>query len=146
VVHALQRLPEFDPDPALWDRIERSRNRQVMRRRWRRASLIGWSIAASFLAIMVFAPGMRAPGPQQSDVLDWQRQSLTLEEHWRTSAATVPDSHMRAQLLLIDAQLQAAYDQAATANVLIPLWKQRNRTLQELIEHDGRGVRSITRI
>ena len=142
----LQQLPEFDPDPALWDRIEGLRTRHVIRRRRRHAAMLGGSIAATLFAVLVFVPGFRAQQAERSDVLGWQRESLTLEEHWRESSGSVADPRTRAQLQMIDAQLQAAYDQAAAANVLIPLWKQRNQTLQELIEHDSRGIRSITRI
>lgn len=145
-VKALQLLPEFDPQPALWTRIEGLRERHVSRRRRRRVSLLGMSIAASFLAVVIFIAGFRAQQPQQADLSGWQRESLTLEARWRESSGKAPDARARSQLQLIDAQLQAAYDQAATATVLIPLWKQRNETLRELVEHDGRGVRSITRI
>lgn len=143
-----RRLPEFAPDPGLWSRIEAARHAQRSWQRWRAGS---FAVAAAMLAGLgvLMLPHAR-PGLSQ-DMLAGQRESQALEGEWR---ALVGSSHpalgTTAQLRVIDAALQAAYDRGARPDELAPLWHERNQALRGLISRfqDG-GVRdalAVTRI
>lgn len=141
----LQHLPEFDPDPALWSRIQARRVRVEARRRQRNRWIgAGFSVAAMLCAVVVSRVQL---GQQQTDsVTVWQQHSRDLEQEWLTMSRAAPDPRARAELRLIDLELQTAYDRGATANELIPLWKLRNEALRELIDNDFSRMRSVTRI
>lgn len=51
------RLPEFEPDPALWPRIQVARHRQVVRRRWRHAGGLFALVAALGLSFTMLPQG-----------------------------------------------------------------------------------------
>lgn len=141
----LQRLPEFDPDPALWSRIL-SRRLQMVNRRQRRNRWLATGLSAAAVLCVVVVSRVQ-PGLQQADdVAAWQRQSQQLEAEWLTLSRSMPDPRARAELRLIDLELQTAYDRGATASDLIPLWKLRSEALRELIDNDLSRVRSVTRL
>jgi hypothetical protein len=77
---------------------------------------------------------------------EWQARSHALEQEWLASSRESMDPRYRAELRLIDAQLQAAYDRGASPSELAPLWKLRSEALQELVRSDNGRVRAVTRI
>lgn len=143
VSRLLSALPEHDPDPGLWLRIQSARAR---RQRLRRRSWLGAGLAAA--AVLVVAVLARAPStpPSASDVASWRERSHVLEQEWLASSRTAMDPRLRAELRLIDGQLQAAYDRGATDGELVPLWKLRSEALQDLIRSDDASMRAVTRI
>ncbi len=137
------RLPEFEPDPALWPRIQVARHREAVRRRWRHAG--------GLLALVV-ALGMSFTMLPQGEVVDsaneemaqLQQRSSTLERDWLASMPELATAPVDPRLELIDHNLQQAYDDMASPSELIPLWRKRSQAMQEVI--DRGPVRSITRI
>ena len=140
----LLQLPEFDPDPALWSRIQASRLQLVRRRQRNRWLATGLSLAALLCVVAVsrYQLGL----PQSDAVAVWQSRSQMLEQELLSVSRSTSDPRARTELRLIDLELQTAYDRGAPASELIPLWKLRNETLRELIDNDGNHIRSITRI
>ena len=134
---ALAELPVFEPDGALWSRIEAAHERarkpaaaKPKRRPLRLA--IGFATAAA-LVVAVIATLPR--NDVEPALVEGQRESQTLESEWRTltpAAATRPAAGI-ARLHMIDAALQAAYDRGAAPAELKPLWQQRNDALRGLI-------------
>lgn len=141
----LRQLPESDPDPALWSRIQ-SVHSQLLRRRRQRRQWIAGGLSVAALVCVVALSRSQFGLPHSGDVSVWQSHSRTLEGEWLAKSRLAPDPRLRAELRLIDLELQSAYDRGAAANELIPLWKLRNEALRELIENDGNGMRSVTRI
>jgi len=138
----LRELPEFDPDPLLWLRIaavhaQRSRRGRM---RW-----IAAGIAATLAAVVLLPRFVGDASPlEQVDL--WQQRSQALEQQWQSSARALADPRIRAELHLIDSELQSAYDRGATASELLPLWKQRNEALNSLINTDHYRAQAVTRI
>ena len=80
------------------------------------------------------------------DLASWQQRSQALEREWQARDTLAGDARARAQLRLIDGELQAAYDRAATATELAPLWRQRSEALHDLLDRDVPRVRAVTRL
>lgn len=136
----LANLPEFEPDPRLWSRIVAARRRrQRVRFGWISAGLAATLAAGLVLPRIAIERGA-------ADLASWQRQSQALEREWQARATGDGDARARAQLRLIDGELQAAYDRAATASELTPLWRQRSEALHDLIDRDEPRVRAVTRL
>lgn len=136
----LARLPEFEPDPRLWSRIVAARqHRQRVRLGW-----IATGLAAT-LAAVALLPRF-AVDRDAADLASWQRQAQALEREWQARSGGEGDARARAQLRLIDGELQAAYDRAATAIELAPLWRQRSEALHDLIDRDEPRMRAVTRL
>ncbi|WP_371279853.1 hypothetical protein [Dokdonella sp.] len=138
-------LPEFDPDPALWSRIQSRRAHQQVRRRQRQRWVAsGLAVAALLCVVAVSRFQIEQPKPDQVAV--WQGYSQALEQEWLAMARATPDPRVRAELRLIDLELQTAYDRGAAESELIPLWKLRNEALRELIDNDVSRMRAVTRL
>jgi len=140
-----QQLPEFEPDPALWSRIQSSRSRLLVRRR-QRNRWVAASLAAAALLCVAVVSSVQLGLPLSEGVAVWQGRSQALEQEWLAMSRSTPDPRARTELRLIDLELQTAYDRGATADELIPLWKLRSEALRELIDNDGSRMRSVTRI
>lgn len=138
------QLPEFEPDPALWSRIQSARS-QLLRRRQRKRWL-AVSLAAAALLCVAIVSRVQLGLSQSEDVAFWQEHSQSLEQEWLAMSRSTPDPRARTELRLIDLELQTAYDRGATEGELIPLWKLRNEALRELIDSNGSRQRSVTRI
>ncbi|HNR90823.1 MAG TPA: hypothetical protein PKO41_00220 [Dokdonella sp.] len=137
----LHELPEFEPEPRLWlDITATHRSRQ----RRRRQVLVGSGLAlvASLVALVVLPPRGLSPA---SELDLWQARSQALEHQWQTLASLRGDARLRAQLRLIDGELQSAYDRGAGADELAPLWKQRSDALLDLINR-GSDATALTRL
>ena len=136
----LARLPEFEPDPRLWSRI-------VAARRRRQRVRLGW-VATGLAATLAAVTVMPRLGAERGadDLASWQQRSQALEREWRARGADTGDARARAQLRLIDGELQAAYDRAAAASELAPLWRQRSEALHDLLDRDGPRMRAVTRL
>lgn len=144
----LRQLPEFAPDAKLWSRIEAAQHARNRARLWRNG---GFAVAAAMLAAVgvVLLP---RPLPNASqDMVAGQYESQGLENEWQqlvggAHAAVVGT----AQLRVIDATLQSAYDRGAKPDELVPLWQERNQALRGLIArfqdmgvHDALAVTRI---
>lgn len=139
----LEGLPDFEPDPGLWARIQAARAR---RQRRRRNAWLGGGLAAAAVLCVVLLGRDRLPSGSAGDLASWREQAQSLESQWRTMAADALDPRSRAELRLIDAELQSAYDRGAGDDELIPLWKLRSAALQDLIRGDNDRLRAATRI
>lgn len=143
----LRELPEFDPDPLLWSRIAAVHAQRSGRggRGRGRGSWIAAGIAAT-LAAVVLLPRLGGDASPLDQVELWQQRSQSLEQQWQSSARVLADPRRRADLHLIDGELQSAYDRGAAASELLPLWKQRNEALNSLINNDPYRAQAVTRI
>ena len=129
----LPALPEFEPAPDLWARIERGH----VRRQRRRRLVAGGGLAAVLMgAVSVFA--FHAPTRGNDMLAEQSRETLRLEQDWQSLGEVVADTGY-ARLRPIDVALQQAYDQGAQGGELDRLWTERNQTLRDLIQ-TRRGV------
>ena len=114
----------------LWPRIAAAHLARQRRRRVQRLAGFGLAAAAVF-ALAAIAPAWLAkPAP----AVDWQARAQALEVQLNALAARGEGSGVvDAELVRIDAALQAAYDRGAPANELTPLWKQRSDLLGALL-------------
>lgn len=114
----LAGLPEPQPAPALWPRIERTRRRRQLGRRVATVCGAGVLVLGSVMALRM---PTRDPGA------------------FVTAAPSAP-THFSANLRAIDHQLQAAYDGAADAEQIKSLWRAREHAANSLdarsIDHD----------
>lgn len=140
-----EQLPEFEPDPALWSKIQSRRSQQLARRR-QRNRWVASGLAAAALLCVVAVSRVQLGQSQPDQVAIWQGHSQALEQEWLAMSRSTPDPRTRTELRLIDLELQTAYDRGATADELIPLWKLRNEALRELIDNDGSRMRAVTRL
>lgn len=125
----LAELPVFTPDQDLWSRIvaAKASRRAAPNPRYR---LTAFAAAA---AIVVAAILMLPRTKTDSAAVEGQRESQALEREWQALAPVSRPVAPLAQLHMIDAALQAAYDRGAQADELQPLWMQRNEALRGLI-------------
>lgn len=142
----LRELPEFDPDPGLWPRIEHARGQVLLARRQR----LGWiaGALAATLAGVAALPLLQPGQPVVDDATVWQQRSAVLETEWQALQRSTPgDLRTRAELMMIDKALQSAYDRGADTRELTPLWKQRSEALRSLINtSDDHQAVAVTRI
>jgi hypothetical protein len=124
----VQRLPNAEPAHVgadLWPHIAATHLARQRRRRVLRLTGAGFGAMALFAA-MLSAPtwlARRAP-------VDWQARAQALEIQLNALAARGDANGLvDAELVRIDAALQAAYDRGAPANEVTPLWKQRSELL-----------------
>ena len=139
-------LPEFEPDPALWERIRGGNARRVRRRRVFQLGGISLSLA---LVAMLGSGVMRESVDGQSvryGVADGRVHSQQLQDELSSAGIGLLDSGLQSRLRLVDSKLQAAYDHGAGDSELQPLWKLRNQLLESLVRQDGEPGRQLTRI
>ena len=122
-------LPTFEPDPALWPRIVRARQRQLARRRWALAGL-----ASAAVAVLAVTTSL-SPRPPDDPAPTWsaQDESHALEGEWRRLGPRAVSTPGMARVRAIDAALQTAYDRGARDEDTASLWRQRNAALRTLI-------------
>lgn len=145
VAALLRGLPEREPRPDLWSRIQFAHQRRKRLRR-RHGIWLGAMLASAAVLLVVLLPRSSEVDPGAAEPSVWQARSHALEREWLASSRESMDPRYRAELRLIDAQLQAAYDRGANRDELAPLWKLRSEALQELISNDNGRVRAVTRI
>lgn len=139
-------LPEFDPDPALWERIQTANGRRVRRRRVRLAGVFGMALAGVVAIAWVGFSASRLTPPERTVVGEWPSHSQRLQDQWVDQENPNLDPHIQARLRLLDSDLQAAYDRGASDPELVPLWSLRSRLLQSLVQDDRGRTRRLTRI
>lgn len=139
----LFQLPEFEPDPALWTRIEAAHQRRSVARRHRRVGWLAGGLAAACVIVTLLP---MARDPSLDNVTVWQQRSQELERQWQSQSRGPLDPRARAQLRLVDLDLQSAYDRGADEVELVPLWKLRNSLLRDLLDNPGQTTRLVTRI
>lgn len=138
----LAGLPEFDPPPQLWARIEAGHARR------RRQSRLAYCSAAAAVALAVagLVAVVAPPAPAKpSALLQLERQSQELEQAYAGLAQPLSPLESEVELRAIEAALQQAYDRGAAAEELAPLWEQRNAVLSSLIALSADGAQ-LTRI
>jgi hypothetical protein len=139
-------LPEFEPDPALWVRIQSLNIRRIRRRRVQRAGLFG-VFSVSLLAVwFVYGPTASVFEPKPQSVSVWQEHSQELLDQWHSSEQSELDPGLQARLRWLDNDLQAAYDRGAGEVELGSLWAQRSALLQALVRPGDERSRAVTRI
>lgn len=121
-------LPEFEPSPDLWSRIEQ---RHVRRRRQRRILTAGGIAAVLVVAVAVFS--LSVPRRESDPLAQKRQETMQLEQDWQALGKVVADSGY-ARLQPIDVALQRAYDRRAEGNELDRLWSERNQVLRDLIQ------------
>lgn len=133
-------LPEFDPPPQLWARIEAEhRRRQTHRRVLRWGS--GLAAVLALAAVIALAPRTPLPSP----LAQLERRSHELEQTYASLDPTASPLENEAELRAVELALQEAYDRGAAADELMPLWQQRNDVLSSLIAMAADGAQ-LTRI
>lgn len=139
-------LPEFDPAPALWERIRAGNGRRVRRRRIRQIGGLGLGTTMLVLVGLHFdrQPNERSVGV--NDVAEVSSYSQQLQDAVSNSGASRLYPAAQSRLLLIDSELQAAYDHGAGDAELKKLWAQRNRLLETLVEQNTDRGHRFTRI
>ena len=138
----LARLPQFDPDPQLWARIDRAHRVRVRDRR-HAAGWLSAGLAAALVAVLVLP---RSGERRVDELAAWQQRSQELEREWHARATAGGFGRMHARLLGIDGRLQSAYDRGAADAELAVLWKQRTEALGEQISRDEPPMRMVTRL
>lgn len=126
----LAALPEFDPPPQLWARIEAEHRR---RRQHARVLRWGGGLAAMLALAAVIA---LAPRPQidiANPLAQLERRSHELEQAYAGLSQTASPLENEAELRAVEVALQQAYDRGAAVDELLPLWQQRNDVLSNLI-------------
>jgi len=140
----VRRLPAAETahvSADLWPRIAAAHLARQQRRRAQRWAG-GALAAAALLALAIIGPAWFATPP----AIDWQARAQALELQLNALAARGDaNGTVDAELVRIDASLQAAYDRGAPANEVIPLWKQRSDLLGALLSARQQQVR-LTRI
>lgn len=139
-------LPEFDPVPALWERIRGGNARRLRLRRVRQMGGIGLAFAVVAALVM---QGMGWSIDTQSGVQgisDGRVQSQQLQDQLEARGRAPLDSDVQARLRLVDGYLQAAYDQGADESELNSLWALRNQLLELMVRQDKGDTRLLTRI
>ena len=127
----LRALPDIEPPPALWPRIERAQKRRRVARR-----VVSFAVAASVL-VAVFVVGSQL--------------FVTRDQHEAAVATAIARSHvlerdlvavrrsgaqalsLEAELARVDADLSRAYARRAGDAELRTLWNARVATLETLV-------------
>ncbi len=139
-----EQLPAFDPDPALWGRIEAMDRRHRRRRRIRFGMLVGAS-AVALVLIALTLPGRSWRSLAVDELAARQSTSRQLQDRLISLSNDRSDFHISPDLRVIDAELQAAYDRNAADDELEALWALRNEVLRALTA-DAQSIQSLTRI
>ncbi len=139
-------LPEFDPDPSLWGRIQTANVRRVRLRRLRHASVIGAILLGVATTWLWEFPQRLTISAERLSSVNWRAHSQELQDQWSQRADRDMDPHIQAHLRLLDSELQAAYDRGAAEPELAPLWLLRGQLLQSLVENESGRSRRMTRI
>jgi len=148
----LGRLPVVEPAPDLWLRIAAAQQQRLRRIRTRRR--FGFAGGAALAAALLIAIGLGS-GVDRSvprDAIDWQARAQALELQLRALASNRPGGTAAAlvgatqhELLLVDAALQAAYDNGSERGRIDALWKRRSELLGALLQARTNDV-EISRI
>lgn len=138
----LGALPEFDPPPQLWERIEQAHGR---RQRQRRVLRWGSALAACLALAAVMALAPQGGAPQPDPLVHVEQRSHELEQIYAGLASPSTPLESELELHAVELALQQAYDRGAAAAELLPLWQQRNELLSSLIALSADGAR-LTRI
>lgn len=136
LMRSLGQLPEFEPDPALWSRIEHSV--EVRARKRRTGGWLAAGLAAS-LSLVSASALLRMPAESgSSDIAELLRRSQALELQLielRDGQADAPvwmdeiGRSERVELALLDQRIAIANEDDSREE----LWEQRNALLQRLV-------------
>ncbi|UXI68417.1 hypothetical protein [Tahibacter amnicola] len=138
---SLGALPEFDPPPDLWTKIQAERTRRIRRRgQWRWGS----GIAAALVLGVAGWVGLPA-GPGNDPLVLLEQESHQLELAYAALDHSGLPLESAAELRAVEQALQQAYDRGAGHAELTPLWRQRNEVLSSLIALSAAGAQ-LTRI
>ncbi|WP_313919485.1 hypothetical protein [Tahibacter sp.] len=126
----LAALPEFDPPPNLWARIEAEHHRRQQRGRTLRW---GSGLAAMLALATVVALAPRPQIAAANPLAQLERRSHELELAYAGLSQAASPLESEAELRAVELALQQAYDRGAAVDELLPLWQQRNDVLSNLI-------------
>lgn len=136
----LDALPEFEPPASLWPRIQQAHARRLRRRR-----LLRWSAAAAVVVGVALGIGLQR-SPTDHTLAQLEADSRALEQAYAQLPHAVDialDGEL--ELRVLERSLQRAYDRGASAEELLPLWRQRVELLGSLIAVSAEGAQ-LTRI
>jgi hypothetical protein len=148
----LPLLPVVDPAPDLWQRIAAAHQQRVRRAQVRRRVAFAGRAAAA--VTLLVATGMWFGGQRSAprDTVDWQARAQALELQLRALSASRPGgaaallvATTQNELVLVDAALQAAYDNGGDRERTDSLWKRRSELLGALLQARTNNV-EISRI
>jgi hypothetical protein len=132
----LDQLPLAEPSAELWRRIAGAHRLRLRQARVRR--LGAWCGGAGVILLAAVIGWFDRA--QTSAGVDWQARAQALELQLRAlnaaasrpvDAATGDDA--QDELVLVDAALQAAYDEGAAQERVTALWKRRSELLDALV-------------
>jgi hypothetical protein len=148
----LGRLPVVDPAPDLWQRIAVAQQRRVRRAQVRRRFAFAGGASAAVVLLIALGLGLGGEHTAARDAVDWQARAQALELQLRALSASRPAgaaallvATTQNELVLVDAALQAAYDNGGDRERLNPLWKRRSELLGALLQARSNDV-EISRI
>lgn len=136
----LDQLPQAEPSAELWPRIAGAHRLRLQQARVRR--LGAWCGGAGVLLVvgLIGASGGWFGRAQPSGGVDWQARAQALELQLRAlnAVASRPvdaatGGEAQDELVLVDAALQAAYDEGAVQERVTALWKRRSELLDALV-------------
>jgi hypothetical protein len=148
----LGRLPVIDPAPDLWPRIAAAQQLRMRRAQARRRVAFAGSAAAA--VVLLVATGIWFGGAHGAprEAVDWQARAQALELQLRAlsagrpaGAAALLATTAQNELVLVDAALQAAYDDGGDRERTESLWKRRSELLGALLQARSKNV-EISRI
>jgi len=135
----LDELPLAEPSAELWSRIAAAHRQRARRAHGRRIAAWCAGCGVVLAALLGGTNGWFGAAPSSADV-DWQAraQALELQLHALNSAPAphfdaVIGSDTQNELVLVDAALQAAYDEGAAQEHVNALWKRRSELLDMLV-------------
>lgn len=139
------QLPEFEPDPTLWNRIEALDRRHRRNRRQIRFSVLAGASAAILAMVALVSPGGPWRSQDTDELATSQVTSQQFQDRLESRSSSKGDVRVGSDMRVIDAELQAAYDRNATDEELEALWTLRNEVLRALAA-DAHPMQSLTRI
>ena len=137
----LEQLPQAEPSPELWPRIAGAHRQRLRQARRRRVGAWCSGVGVLALAALIGASGdWFGMAQQPSASVDWQARAQALELQLRALNGAA-SKHVDAaaggdaqdELVLVDAALQAAYDEGVAQERVSALWKRRSELLDALL-------------
>jgi hypothetical protein len=132
----LAELPEFDPPPLLWARIEAAHDARILQRRRRFFGATAGALAAGFAMAALLLHPLRTPADAPDFLGGLRGESQRLEAQLSGAHLVHTSATLGTELELrrLDTTLQHAYEHGADSTELAPLWRRRIELLGVLLQ------------